>query len=98
MYNVTHLDGMANMAKTETITVRVNPELKENAERIFSDLGLTSSQAINLFLHQVELLSGLPFSVRLPTPNEETIQAINDAHNNVNLTTVNSVDDLFSDL
>ena len=86
------------MAKSQTLSVRISPELKENTEKIFSELGLTYSQAINLFLHQVELIQGLPFSVRLPVPNAETEQTINDTHNRTNLSEVTSVDDLFNDL
>ncbi|MBI9051381.1 MAG: type II toxin-antitoxin system RelB/DinJ family antitoxin [Anaerolineaceae bacterium] len=86
------------MPKTQTVSARVNPELKESVERIFGDLGLTSSQAITLFLRQVELLQGLPFSVRLPIPNQETIQAINEAKKRENLTEFANVDELFNDL
>ena len=54
------------MSKTATITTRVDPELKANADQILSQLGMTTAQAISMFLKQVELNRGLPFTPRLP--------------------------------
>ncbi|WP_022952247.1 type II toxin-antitoxin system RelB/DinJ family antitoxin [Leucothrix mucor] len=54
------------MSKTATITTRVEPELKANADLILSQLGMTTAQAISMFLKQVELNRGLPFTPRLP--------------------------------
>jgi DNA-damage-inducible protein J len=86
------------MAKTSTISARIDPKLKENAERIFNNLGLTTAQAITLFYRQVELQHGLPFSVKFPNPNTETINALKDAKNRRNLETFNDPDSLFEDL
>ena len=60
------------MAKTAVISARIDPELKQNAESIFKELGLTTAQAITLFYRQVDLQHGLPFSIKLPnkTPFE----------------------------
>lgn len=54
------------MSKTETIRARVQPELKYEAEAVFSALGLTPTEAITLFYRQVTLQHGLPFPVRIP--------------------------------
>lgn len=54
------------MSRTSVITTRVDPELKSNAEHILSELGMTTAQAITMFLKQVELNRGLPFTPRLP--------------------------------
>ena len=54
------------MSKTAIITTRVDPELKANADEILSQLGMTTAQAISMFLKQVELNRGLPFTPRLP--------------------------------
>ena len=62
------------MARTETIRARVEPELKSEAESILRELGLSSSEAVRLFLHQVISQRGLPFEVKIP--NAETIAAI----------------------
>jgi len=55
------------MTKTFTISARIDPELKNNVDQVFKDLGLTAAQAITLFYKQVELQQGLPFNVKIPT-------------------------------
>ena len=82
--------------KTSTISARIDPELKKKADRIFKQLGLTSSQAITLFYKQVELQDGLPFSVKIP--NALTEKALGDARNRKKLERFNSAEDLFADL
>jgi DNA-damage-inducible protein J len=84
------------MTKTSTISARIDPELKNNVDQVFKDLGLTTAQAITLFYKQVELQHGLPFSVKIPT--ETTKKALEDARLRRNLETFNSADDLFNDL
>lgn len=61
-------------SKTETIRARVVPQVKYNAEAIFEALGLSATDAINLFYTQVILNQGLPFEVKLP--NKKTIKEI----------------------
>lgn len=53
------------MAKTAYINVRIEPELKEKAEKILKGLGLSVSDAITIFFRQVVLRRGLPFGVRI---------------------------------
>ena len=65
------------MAKTEMIRARVEPELKREAEQLFSALGLSATEAITLFYKQVTMHRGLPFDVRIP--NAETMEALNQA-------------------
>jgi DNA-damage-inducible protein J len=84
------------MRKTTVISAKMDPALKRNAERILKKLGLTPVQAITLFYKQVELERGLPFSIRIP--NEGTRQALEEARKRQNLTTFNTLDDLFNDL
>jgi DNA-damage-inducible protein J len=64
------------MGKTETIRARVEPKLKRGAEAVLKKLGLSSSEAITLFLTQVTITKGLPFRVRVP--NRRTQRAIKD--------------------
>ena len=54
------------MAKTETVHTRVTHDVKTKAEKIFSKIGLTTSQAIMLFLTASVNLNGLPFELSLP--------------------------------
>ena len=54
------------MPKTTSIYTRVEPEIKEQAEKILSTLGIPMANAVNLFLHQIILRKGIPFSVSIP--------------------------------
>ena len=53
------------------IRTRIDLEIKEASERIWHQLGLSTTEAIRLFLAQVTLHNGLPFDVTLPSPAEE---------------------------
>ena len=80
------------MAKTEMIRARVEPALKNQAEEVFSDLGLSPTEAITLFYRQVTLHHGLPFAVKIP--NAETIAAIRQARAGEGLTEYANLEDL----
>lgn len=80
------------MAKTATIRARVEPELKSQAEELFSQLGLSVTQAITLFYRQVTLQKGLPFAVRIP--NAETLQALRQARDGEGLSEYSSLEEL----
>lgn len=67
------------MAKTAAISMRIDPEVKSDAESIFNSLGLTLTEAINVFLHKSILEGGLPFEVRQPRYNRSTERAIAEA-------------------
>ncbi len=54
------------MAKTSNLYVRIEPELKEQAESILSALGIPASNAVNMFYKQIILQRGLPFDLKLP--------------------------------
>lgn len=54
------------MGKTAMVRARTTPDLKSTVEEIFEKLGLTTTEAINLFFSQVKLRKGLPFEVRIP--------------------------------
>ena len=71
------------MAKTEMIRARVEPELKREAEELFSVLGMSATAAITLFYRQVTMHRGLPFDVRVP--NAETVEALQQARDGVDL-------------
>lgn len=84
------------MAKTATVRARVEPELKHHAEQCFSELGLTTTEAITLFYRQVTLHGGLPFAVRLP--NAETVEALRDARDGESLTAYADLETLRAEL
>ena len=68
-----------NIARTGYINVRVDPKVKASATKLLHQVGMTTSDAINLFLHQVVLHKGLPFELKVP--NEETAKAIREMRN-----------------
>ena len=80
------------MAKTGMIRARVEPDLKRQAEELFSELGLSATEAITLFYKQVTVHRGLPFDVRMP--NAETIKALQQARDGEGLTEYASLEDL----
>ena len=59
---------MLAMARTSNVFARVEPDVKERAEAVLNELGIPMSNAIGVFLKQVILQRGLPFSVKLPAP------------------------------
>jgi len=63
---------MANV----TVQARVSPELKEQAEAILAEIGLSTTQAIRLFLQQPVNTAGLPFQPAAKRPNAETLEAM----------------------
>ena len=90
------------MPKNDTIHVRVNEDVKINAEETLTMLGMTLSEAINLFLCQVSLTGGLPFDVRLPMPKEvilhskaDLVQKLEEAESDIQNGNVSSVADVF---
>ena len=64
------------MAKTAMIRARTEPGLKAAAEKILHKLGLSCSEAVNLFFKQVTLRKGMPFEIALP--NNRTLKAMKD--------------------
>jgi len=60
------------MAKSANLYARIEPEIKEQAEKILSTLGISASNAINMFYKQIILQRGLPFEVKIPdrTPTD----------------------------
>lgn len=68
------------MAKTETLHIRVNEKVKSNAEETLSKLGISISEAINIFLCQVELTGGLPFEVKLPVSERILVKTKEDLY------------------
>lgn len=65
------------MGKTAMTHARLTPEVKEKAEAILKELGLSISTAYEMFYRQIIAHNGLPFDVRIP--NNETIHAMDEA-------------------
>jgi DNA-damage-inducible protein J len=60
--------GGVNMANTSAVYARIDTELKENAEEILAQLGISPSSAIQMLYSQIVLKRGMPFDLRLPSP------------------------------
>lgn len=67
------------MAKTDTLNIRIEPELKKEVEKTLNDLGMNIADAVTIFLKQVVLTDSIPFIIKKPKFNKETIEAINEA-------------------
>ena len=67
------------MAKTSSIHVRVDPEVKKQVEKILGTLGMTSAEAINIYLRQIILNYGIPFEIKAPKFSDEMLEAIKEA-------------------
>ena len=74
---------------TTNLNIRMDKKVKEDAEKIFGELGLNMTSAINIFLRASIRESGIPFALKLDVPNEETMRAIEEANR---IATDNSVE------
>jgi DNA-damage-inducible protein J len=82
--------------KSDVMRARVEPSLKAHAEAIFHSLGLTTSQAITLFLKQVEIQKGMPFPINIP--NAETAKILKESEAGINVVKTKNIQDLFEQL
>lgn len=85
------MKGVDFMA-TSNINIRVDSKVKEEAEKLFSKIGMNMSTAMNVFLRQSIRYGGIPFEIRINEPNEITRNAIEDVENKRNLS--KSFDDI----
>lgn len=54
------------MEKTATLNLRINPDVKKDAEAVLKQLGVPLSTAIDMYLRQIVLTGGIPFTISLP--------------------------------
>ncbi|MDW7655583.1 MAG: type II toxin-antitoxin system RelB/DinJ family antitoxin [Bacillota bacterium] len=64
------------MAKSASMYIRIDPQVKAEVETIYSRYGMSITDAINVFLYTSRIVGGLPFDLRPPAPNAETLEAI----------------------
>lgn len=82
------------MGRTSNIYIRVEPDIKQQAEAVLEKLGIPMSNAVSIFLRQVIMQNGLPFEVKIPDKkplvltnlskeefNQEMLKAHNDFEN-----------------
>ena len=74
------------MANTSAVYARIDTNLKENAESILSQLGISPSSAIQMLYSQIVLEKGLPLDLHLPHTKPTSIGAISRAELDAELT------------
>jgi len=82
------------MPKNATITVEVEPDVKERVESILKKMGLGVSDAIGLFLRRVERQGELPFEADIP--NRKTRRVMRDTEKGKNLIRFETEEDFFN--
>ena len=82
--NILIMKGVYAMATTN-VTIRMDKELKTQADELFSALGLSMSTAMGVFCRQAVRLGKIPFELAADIPNAETLKAIEDVNNNRNM-------------
>ena len=90
------------MAKTANINIRIEPSIKQEAEDLFGNFGISVTDAINIFLRTSIMEGGFPFNIKLPSYNAETLAAIQETREimsgKIQTKTYESPEDLFEDL
>ncbi len=89
------------MSTTTNICIRVDTELKAEAEALFSELGMNLTTAVTVFLRQAVRESRIPFEIKWDRPNKDTMAAMRDAENIARNPQVKGYEDpneLFKDL
>ena len=74
-FRITYKEEVYNMATVTNLNIRTDKAVKEAAESIFAELGLNMTTAVNMFLRQTIRENGIPFSLKLNSPNEITMAA-----------------------
>lgn len=86
---------------TTNVSIRMDSELKAQAEALFAELGMSLSTAVHIFIRQSLREGGLPFQVKTERPNQETIAAMLEARRiarDPNVKGYTDLDELFEDL
>ncbi len=84
------------MNKTATIQARIDPNVKNKAQRILNKLNISMSEAVSLFLTQVSLTNGIPFDIKIP--NNLTEETLRKSENGEDLHEVSDVNQLLEEL
>lgn len=83
------------------ISIRMDSELKAQADALFAEMGMNISTAFNIFVRQAIREGRIPFEISINQPNKETIKALLEAESIVHDPSVkgyNDLDELFKDL
>jgi DNA-damage-inducible protein J len=67
------------MNNTTNLNIRIGKTVKESSEKVFEELGLNMTTAVNIFLRQVIRVNGIPFEIKGSIPKQETIEAMEES-------------------
>lgn len=82
--------------KTATVRARIEPQLKIEVESVLTELGLSVSEAIEMYMYQIKLMHGIPFNIRIP--NAVTQKTFEDTDRGKNLNRYDNPQDMFDKL
>lgn len=86
---------------TTNINIRMDSDLKAQADALFGELGMNLSTAFNIFVRQSIRDVGIPFEITLNQPSKDTIAAMLEAERIAKDPSVkgyNDLDELFAEL
>ena len=86
---------------TTNISIRMDSDLKAQADALFGELGMNISTAFNIFVRQALREGRIPFEISLNQPNRETLAALMEAERIAKDPSVKGytdLDELFADL
>ena len=89
------------MKERKHLSIRMDSDLKAQADALFGELGMNLTTAFNIFVRQSLREGGIPFEIKLEQPNKETAQAMLEAERIARDSSVKGYDDLdelFADL
>ena len=86
---------------TTNVSIRMDSDLKAQADALFAELGMNLSTAFNIFVRQSLREGGIPFEIRTERPNKETVAAMLEAEHiaaDPKAKKYRDLDELFADL
>ncbi len=96
MADVLQMQYIPTVKKDANINIRIERELKANVEKILQNLGISTSQAIQIYFSQILNHSGLPFEMRIP--NNTTMNTLQNTDDRKNLHQFPNKEELLKDL
>lgn len=90
------------MAKTDTLNIRIEPQLKKDVEATLDYLGMNIADAVTIFLRQIVLTESIPFIIQKPKFSNDMLEAIAETEEMIKnpdkYKTYNNVNELMEDL
>jgi DNA-damage-inducible protein J len=84
------------MHKSAFVRARINPELKQMAENVLDELGITPTQAVTMLYKRI--IRDQEWPIELKIPNEETRRTLEETDQGVGLNECSGIEDLFKKL